>query len=138
MMGHYMVVFGGYTGPNTVNSDRVTIAVSPDHPVQMDHILALDTEKLSWVRPNNIGKMPLSRYGHVAVEAGTQLIVFAGWGSNRALNDICVVEAFGSIADSVNMVDATQQSSSQENHTGGDSGQVDTREYKDDETKGQE
>jgi hypothetical protein len=105
MMGSYMVIFGGYTGPTSVTSDRITIAVSPDHPLQMEHILALDTDSLRWVRPNNIGKMPLSRYGHATAEAGTQLIVLGGWGSNRALNDVCVVEAFGGMAESVRVAE---------------------------------
>lgn len=121
MMGSYMLIFGGYTGPTTVNSDRITIAVSPDHPLQQDHVLALDCDNLCWVRPNNIGKMPLTRYGHVMVEAGTQLIVFGGWGSNRALNDICVVEAFGCIADSVNCIEHQDslQEQQQESSTAG-------------------
>lgn len=110
MLGKYLVSFGGYvqrrdkTVDQARGGDGVTQKVKK--PIQTYRIVALDTEELKWVQPSYFGHCFDDLYGESIAMAGSQVILYGGWGGNRALDELFVGEPLGDFAASI----ALQQS----------------------------
>ena len=114
MVGKYLVSVGGFVQ----HADRrLREAASASDgvgrklrkPTRSENLLAFDTEALAWVRPASVGNCPDAVYGHALAVAGDQLVVFGGWGGNRALDELFVgapLAAFARALDEQRAADA--------------------------------
>jgi len=70
-----MVVFGGYTSPDVASSETYTLGLGVGPPAQ-------------WTKESTSGAIP-ARYGHSAVWADWQMVVFGGKDSSGGLLNDC-------------------------------------------------
>ncbi len=102
MMGKYMVVFGGWIQRQNAHLHKAPVSggagVRVKEPTTADTIIAYDTEELEWVLPLFFGTCPDELYGHSLALAGGQVILYGGWGGNRALDELFVGEPLGMLA----------------------------------------
>mmetsp|Transcript_8306 Transcript_8306/g.16388 ORF Transcript_8306/g.16388 Transcript_8306/m.16388 type:complete len:382 (+) Transcript_8306:23-1168(+) len=83
-----LVLFGGYG------------RFSPNTPQLCDYFVVLDTERMSWSRCQFTGVTPAVRHGHSATAIGPHILVFGGWESTKALNDVFVIRDLSASAES--------------------------------------
>jgi N-acetylneuraminic acid mutarotase len=102
MIGKYFCLIGGFIKrkadlisgqPSNSNGDGVGRRIKS--PTTGDHIVAFDTEELQWVNPEFFGYCPEDVYGHSISVAASQIIIYGGWGGNRALDELFVGEPLG-------------------------------------------
>lgn len=100
VVGKYLLCTGGwFAGMSSESKQRGSKKNVDTSLGGHQKIIALDTETMVWCAPRSKGRVPEHRYGHAVVSADTQIIIFGGWGGNRALNDIHVAEMFGPIVE---------------------------------------
>eukprot|EP00940_MAST-03C_sp_MAST-3C-sp2_P002233 g2233.t1 len=84
VVGPYYVVFGGY-GPD-LKSSR--------HPqIFFDDLHVMDVRTMSWIGVDAKGTPPVSRAGHAATVAGTNMFFFGGYSGAAGLhNDVHILQ----------------------------------------------
>ncbi|GBG30908.1 Kelch domain-containing protein 3 [Hondaea fermentalgiana] len=102
MLGKYFICIGGFILRKDKQkrleaeaSDGVGQRIK--NPIRADRIIALDTEKLEWFSPQFFGNCPDDSYGQSISLAADQVILYGGWGGNRALDELFVGQGLGAI-----------------------------------------
>ena len=74
-----VVVFGGYA------------PFKPGTEKNCEYLTVLNTETMTWQKPQYKGVPPPPRQGHTCTLIETHLLIFGGWESTKAMNDVVVL-----------------------------------------------
>jgi len=75
-----------------VNGNKLYIIGGGGDTRVYNDIYLLDTETMSWSRPQVKGTAPLPRWGHTCTLVGNKLVIFGGNDGTRMLNDIIILD----------------------------------------------
>lgn len=83
--GSDIVMFGGWT-----KTSGARFMHEPTEE-ECDYFMVWSTDTMSWKRGKYLGNPPSSRQGHTATAIGPHLLIFGGWESTKAQNEIIVL-----------------------------------------------
>ena len=99
MVGPYMLVYGGWCRQTKAQRAAATAAArgggggkgagpDGDGGHRAGHLSWLNCETMEWTQPGCENKVPMARHGHSAIIAGPHVVMWGGWGGNRALAEL--------------------------------------------------
>jgi host cell factor len=89
--GNDIIVFGGWGGFASKKQPPEALENS------CEYFVILNTDQMTWERGQYIGLPPPPRYGHSATAIGPHILIFGGWESNQAVNDIIVLRDLSAV-----------------------------------------
>nr|PUA88465.1 putative kelch repeat protein [Toxoplasma gondii TgCATBr9]CEL72511.1 TPA: kelch motif domain-containing protein [Toxoplasma gondii VEG] len=95
-----LVVFGGWAGANAHygmiakhihHSQEEGQDDNQVHDLPQTLLSCFSTATMTWETCSSFGNAPKARYGHSCTQVGSKLIIFGGWDTSIALNDVVVL-----------------------------------------------